>query len=119
MKFLCLGYYDPALFDAAPEAETTETMKACYAQCVPFRATGKVVEEEALQATTTAKSIRPRDGRPSVTDGPFSETKEQLGSFFIVEADTIDEAVAVASLHPAAIMGEQYGFGIEVRPIQQ
>jgi hypothetical protein len=47
------------------------------------------------------------------------ETKEQLGSFFIVEAENIDEAVEVASLHPAALFGEEYGFGIEVRPIQQ
>ena len=63
-------------------------------------------------------SIRPKNGKPTVTDGPFIESKEQLGSFFIVEADNIDEAVKIASLHPAAIFGEKYGFGIEVRPIQ-
>lgn len=53
-----------------------------------------------------------------MTDGPFLETKEQLGSFFVIEADSMEEAVEVASLHPAAIFGEEYGFGIEVRPIQ-
>lgn len=117
MKFLCLGYLDINTFDAAPESVREEVMTKCFAQCIPFRATGQVVEEDALQATSRAKSIRPRGGKPTVTDGPFIETKEQLGSFFIVEADSIDEAVAIASLHPAAIFGEEYGFGIEVRPI--
>ncbi len=119
MKFLCLGYLDVDKFDSVPDAEKGEILKACFAQCIPFRATGKVVEEEGLQSITTAKSIRPKNGKPTVTDGPFIETKEQLGSFFIIEADTIDQAVEVASLHPAALMGEQYGFGIEVRPIQE
>jgi hypothetical protein len=105
-------------FDRAPEAVRREILTACFAQCVPFRETGKVVEEEGLQHPRAAKTIRPRNGKPSVTDGPFAETKEQLGSFFIVEAESIDEAVAVASLHPAAIYGEEYGFGIEVRPLQ-
>ena len=118
MKFLCLGYLDIDTFDRVPEAEKSEILKACFAQCVPFRATGKVVEEEGLQSPKLAKSIRPRNGFPRVTDGPFVETKEQLGSFFIIEAEDIDEAVKIASLHPAALMGEQYGFGIEVRPIQ-
>jgi hypothetical protein len=118
MKFLCLGYLDIEAFDAVPDAEKSEILEACFAQCIPFRATGKVVEEEALQAASAAKSIRPRKGRATVTDGPFIETKEQLGSFFIIEADTIEQAVEVASLHPAALLGERYGFGIEVRPIQ-
>jgi hypothetical protein len=118
MKFLCLGYLNVEDFDAVPEAERAAIMKICFAQCVPFRATGKVIEEEGLQAVSQAKTIRPRNGKPFVTDGPFTESKEQLGSFFVVEAADIDEAVQVASLHPAALMGEEYGFGIEVRPIQ-
>lgn len=118
MKFLCLGYLDIEIFDEAPEAEKEAVMKECFAQCVPFRATGKVVEEEGLQSPALAKSIRTRGGKRRVTDGPFIETKEQLGSFFIVEAADIDEAVEIASLHPAAMMGEKFGFGIEVRPIQ-
>lgn len=118
MKFLCLGYLNMEQFDAASEAVKSEIMAECFAQCRPFRATGKVVEEEALEHMSTSKTIRSRDGKPFVTDGPFIETKEQLGSFFVVEAETIDEAVEVASLHPAALFGEEYGFGIEVRPIQ-
>jgi hypothetical protein len=116
MKFLCLGYFNPADFDKEPEALRSEIMTKCYAQCIPFRATGKVVEEEGLAGTKYAKSIRTRQGKRQIVDGPFIETKEQLGSFFIIEAENIDEAVEIASLHPGAIYGEEYGFGIEVRP---
>ena len=118
MKFLCLGYLDEATFNAVPEAQRVEILKTCFAQCIPFRATGKVVEEEGLHGSAAAKTIRPRNGRPTVTDGPFIDTKEQLGAFFVIEADSFDEAIAVASLHPGALMGEEYGFGIEVRQIQ-
>jgi len=119
MQFLCLGYLDIDQFDAQPEEVKSAIMKECFAQCEVFRATGKVRAEEGLESPRRAKTIRSRGGRRKVTDGPFIETKEQLGSFFIVEAADIDEAVEIASLHPAAIFGEEYGFGIEVRPIQQ
>jgi hypothetical protein len=118
MKFLCLGYLNAELFDRQPEPVKEEIMSRCMAQCVPFRATGKVSSEAGLEGPAKARSIRPRKGRPLVTDGPFAETKEQLGSFFIVEAGDIDEAVKIASMHPAALFGEEYGFGIEVRPVQ-
>lgn len=107
MTYLCLGYFDAKEFDSAPETEKSAILSACFAQCVPFRATGKVRAEEGLEGTALAKTIRPRNGRPFVTDGPFIETKEQIGSFFIVEAANIDEAVEIASLHPAAMFGEQ------------
>jgi hypothetical protein len=118
MKFLCLGYLNADEFDAIPDAEKESILKQCFALCVPFRATGKIVEEEGIEHYRLAKSIRASESGPVVTDGPFLASKEQLGSFFIIEADNIDEAVKVASLHPAALLGEQYGFGIEVRPIQ-
>ena len=118
MKFLCLGYLNVEQFDAVPEGVKRDILDKCFAQCIPFRATGKVVEEEALEHPRTSRVVRLRNGRKSVTDGPFTETKEQLGSFFVVEADSIEEAVEVASLHPAAMFGEEFGFGIEVRPIQ-
>jgi hypothetical protein len=65
-----------------------------------------------------SKSIRPRAGKPSVTDGPYVETKEQVGGFFIIEASDLDEAIQVASRHPAAHLGERVGWRIEVRPIE-
>ena len=61
--------------------------------------------------------MRPRKGKVSITDGPFTETKEQVGAFFIIEARDLDEAVRVASNHPAAHLGEQVGWGLEVRAI--
>ena len=74
MKYLCLGYLDVATFDSAPESVKQELLNACFAQCVPFRNTGRVVREEALHGPETARCIRPKKGRASVTDGPFSET---------------------------------------------
>ncbi len=62
-------------------------------------------------------SLRPRGGRPAVTDGPYAEAKEMVGGFFIIEAADKDEAVRVASLHPAATLGESVGWGIELHPI--
>ena len=118
MKFLCLGYLNMEAFDAVPEDEKSRVLGQCGPLCENMRATGRVLAEAGLQHMNDAKTIRPRNGRPWVTDGPFIETKEQLGSFFIVEAAGIDEAVEIASKHPAAQLGEQYGFGIEVRPIQ-
>ena len=61
--------------------------------------------------------MRPKQGNAWVTDGPFAETKEQIGAFFIIEARDLDEAMEVASLHPAAHLGENVGWAIEVRPI--
>jgi hypothetical protein len=118
MKYLCLGYLDVKAFDSLPEAEKDEVMRDCPVHCETLRATGKVIVEAGLANTRTARSIRPRNGRPGVSDGPFVETKEQLGGFFIIEAASIDEAVQIASKHPAALVGEKYGFGIEVRAIE-
>ena len=118
MKFLCLGYLNMQEFDRQPEEVKNAVLSECGPHCQTMRATGRVLMEEGLTHIRTARTIRPRRGRPSVTDGPFVETKEQLGSFFIVEAENIDEAVEIASKHPAALLGEEYGFGIEVRQIQ-
>ncbi len=118
MKYLCLGYLNVNAFDNISPGERDSIMGKCYAQCIEFRAAGTILAESGLEHISTAKSIRPKGGKSTVTDGPFIETKEQLGSIFIVEADSMDEAVAVASKHPAAMMGEEFGFGIEVRLLQ-
>lgn len=117
MKFLCLGYIDMRSFDKLSETQKYEILNKCFAQCEVFRATGKVVEEEGLHHIDQAKTIRSRGGKQTVTDGPFMETKEQVGAFFVVEAESMEEAIKVAALHPGAMYGEEYGFGIEVRPI--
>ena len=118
MKYLCLAYYDAPKFGAL----SREELKALVSQCPPLdaelRATGKLHLQGSLGLPDTSASIRPKDGKPTMTDGPFIETKEQIGGVFIVEAESLAEAVAIASKHPAASLGEAVGWGIEVRPIE-
>jgi hypothetical protein len=117
MKYLCLGYYDPSAFDGISAAEQEAIAAECRPHDERLYATGRVVTVASL-AHRKAVAIRPgRKTGPTVTDGPYAEAKEVIGSFFIVEADDVDEAVRLASLHPAAQWGEHLGFGIEVRPI--
>ena len=118
MKYLCLAYYDaPKL-----QALSAEEMAALESECAKFddelRATGKVVMQGSLAMPDEGASIRPVRGKPIITDGPFIETKEQIGGMFIVEARTLSEALEAATHHPAARLGEKVGWGIEVRPIE-
>lgn len=118
MKFLILAYYHEKTF----EKTSPEEMKSIVAKCEPLdkalEATGKMELLASLAATKATVSVRPRNGKPWVTDGPYVETKEQLGSFFLVEAQDMHEAIRLASLHPAANLGENMGWGIEIRPIE-
>ncbi len=118
MRFLCLGYLDAGRFDAVPQVEKEALLAECFAQCLPFRETGKVILEEGVGHFSDTKCIRPVGGLPVVTQGSFIPSEFQLGSVFIIEADSMEEAIEVASLHPAARLGEEYGFGIEIRPLQ-
>lgn len=105
-------------FDQLPETIKSDVLAACAKQCIVFRATGKVLKEEGVQHASLTKVIRPVAGEPTVSNGPLFDTKEQIGSYFVVEAESMEEAISVASLHPAALYGEEYGFVIEVRPLQ-
>ncbi len=112
MRYLALIYSDEAAeADVPPEA-----MQEVFAEYGKFEAeiapTGKKLGGEALQPTTTATCIRIRDGKTSITDGPFAETKEALGGFYLLDCEDLDEATAWA----AKIPGAKYGT-IEVRPI--
>ena len=117
MKYLCLGYYDEKKFDALPKAERDAIVSQCPAYDAALRESGRLIVTASLESPRASKALRPRKGKVSVTDGPFTETKEQIGSFFIIEATDLDEAVRVASNHPAAHLGEQVGWGVEVRAI--
>ena len=118
MRYLCLAYYDETAFDAMSKAE----VEALVSQCPPYdealRGSGHLVIQASLGSTRATTTVRPRNGKPLVTDGPFIETKEQVGGFFIIEARDLNEAIRVASKHPAANVGEQVGWAIEVRPIE-
>lgn len=118
MKYLCLGYYDEARFAAM----TPEEVRALVSQCKAFddelQATGRVEMVASLGPSKSSVSLRPRDGGTRVIDGPYAEAKEIIGSFFLIEADDLQQAIAIASKHPAARMGEAIGWGVELRPIE-
>lgn len=119
MRYLCLAYYDEKKFDALSQTE----LDAIVSQCPPYdealRASGHLIASGSLQSTRTSTTVRPMSGRVAIVDGPFAETKEQVGGFFIIEARDLEEAIRVASQHPAAHLGEQVGLGVEVRPIER
>jgi hypothetical protein len=117
MKFLCLGYYDEKKFDAMPKDEIDAIVRQCHTHDEALRNSGHLLMVASLAPPKASTSLRPRSGKPSVTDGPFAETKEQIGAFFIIEARDLDEATRLASLHPAAQLGEAVGWGVEVRAI--
>lgn len=116
MRFLCLGYYAPDAFDAMSDDEK----KALGAKCRPhdeaFFATGSVLDIATL-AHRVGAHIRPSPSGASITDGPFAEAKEVVGSYFLIEADSLEDATRIASLHAAAQVGWEVGFSMEVRPI--
>jgi hypothetical protein len=112
MKYLCLIYYDERELDALSPPEFDALVRESLAYDETMRAGGHYVTSNALQKTTTAKSLRTGSGRVSVTDGPFAETKEQLGGFILIEAKDLDDAIRVASKIPPARLG-----GVEVRPV--
>ncbi len=118
MKYLCLAYYDEKKFETLTQAD----MAAIGRQCAPFdgelQRSGHLLEVGSLALTKDSVSLRPKNGKVTVTDGPYAETKEQLGSYFLIEARDLNEAIQVASLHPAARLNEHLGWGIEIRPIE-
>lgn len=117
MKYLCLAYYDPAKFAAMAPADVQALVSQCPPRDAELKKTGRLLLSASLEGPGAAISLRPRGGKPQLTDGPYTESKELVGGFFIIEAQDRDEAVRVASIHPAANLGEQVGWGIEIHPI--
>jgi hypothetical protein len=112
MKYLCLGYTDEKKWERISESDRNAFLDSCFAYDDILRANGHFVAGEALQSSKTATTVRPQDGKPSVTDGPFVETKEQLGGVLILEAKNLDEAIQLISNHPGIAAA-----GFEIRPI--
>lgn len=117
MKYLCLAYYDPKKFAAMAAAEVQALVSQCPAKDAELRCTGQLLLSASLKGPEAVMALRPRGGKPQLTDGPYTEAKELVGGFFIIEAADRDEALRLASLHPAATLGEQAGWGIEIHPI--
>ena len=114
MKYLCLGYYDEEKFNALPSEDVQALVKKCRAYDEALLKTSKVSVIGSLSVPQLWKSIRPGAQKPSVSDGPFTEAKEVIGAFFIIEAKSLHEAVEIASNHPAANLGAHVGWGIEI-----
>jgi len=106
MKYLCLVYLDEKRLDELPDEDCVEYDKA-------IRDSGHCIASEALQSVQTATTVRMRNGKLSITDGPFAETKEQLAGFYMIEARDLNEAIQLAAKIPPARVGS-----IEVRPIR-
>jgi len=114
MQYMLLIYDDRQAWAGMSEADRGAVMQEYFAYSDELRQQGKFVAGDALQAPDTAKSVRVRDGERSTTDGPFAETKEHLGGYYLIDVDTVDEALEWAGKVPSARFGT-----IEVRPIMQ
>jgi hypothetical protein len=111
MKYICLGYMDEKKWEAMSEIERNTFMDTCFAYDDVLRKNGHFVGGEALQGPRSATTLRFQDGRVSATDGPFAETKEQLGGIMILEATDMNHAIQLMSKHPGV-----WGGSFEIRP---
>lgn len=111
MKFICLGYIDDKKWESMPESDAHAMMDECFSYDDELRANGHFAGGEALQGSSTAKTLSWKNGKVSVTDGPFTETKEVLGGILILEARDMDHAIELMSGHPGVKAGP-----FEIRP---
>jgi hypothetical protein len=111
MKYLCLVYADEAKLAALPQHELDTLIDETLASNEELQASGHLILAQALEQVDAAITVRVRDGRLSATDGPFAETREQLGGFVFIEARDLNEAIRIAGRIPSARLGS-----IEVRP---
>jgi hypothetical protein len=111
MKFVCLGYMDQTKWDALSDGERGAFIEECFAYDDELRRGGHFVGGEALQSARNAVTLRHRSGQLAVTDGPYAETKEQLGGIMFLEARDLNHAIQLMSRHPGV-----RGGAFEIRP---
>lgn len=114
MKYLCLAYEQESRLAALSREQWASLREETIAYVEELRRGGHLIAAEPLQTVRSAMTVRVRNGQLSATDGPFAETKEQLGGFFMIEARDLNEAIQLAGRWPSARIGS-----IEVRPIAQ
>jgi hypothetical protein len=114
MRYLCLIYDDEKTWDSFSKQEQEAGLAEYFAFTEAIKKSGHYLGGEALQPVRTATMVRVRNGKLSTTDGPYAETKEQLGGFYMINAKDLNDAIQVASRIPSAKWGS-----IEVRPIQE
>jgi hypothetical protein len=114
MKYICLGYLEPGKFEGMSEHERNAVFDACFEHNDHLRANGHLVAEAGLQPAENAVTLYWKNGKVATTDGPYAETKEQLGGIQILEARDLNHAIQLVSQLP----GFKYGLGpIEIRPL--
>jgi hypothetical protein len=113
MKYICLGYYEPAKHAGMTEDERNTMFDECFEYDDHLRANGHWAGGEALQPSETALTVYWKNGKVATTDGPYAETKEQLGGILVLEARDMNHAIQLISQHPAV----KYGSIFEVRPV--
>ncbi|KAA0143214.1 YciI family protein [Gimesia chilikensis] len=114
MRFVCLGYYDEAWMEGKSEEELSAAMEECFAYDDELRRGGHFIGGQALQHASQAVTLRTVNGQVDVTDGPFAETKEQIGGLLFLEARDLNHAIALISRHPGIGMGP-----FEIRPVNE
>jgi len=114
MKYLCLIYDEETSAATRPKNESDTMMSEYFAFTEGIKKSGHYLGGEALQPVQTATTVRVRNGKLSTTDGPFAETREQLGGFYLISARDLNDAIQVASKIPSARLGS-----VEVRPIRE
>ncbi len=113
MKFICLGYIEEKKWEAISDGERNTLMDECFAYDNVLRKNGNFVGGEALQSAARAITLRWKKGRVSITDGPYAETKEQLGGILILEAKDLEHDIQLMSKHPGVKAGP-----FEIRPAE-
>jgi hypothetical protein len=111
MKYICLGYIEPGKFENMPESERNAMVDECFTYDDVLRKNGHFAGGEGLQPPNNAVTLRFRSGKVSVTDGPYAETKEQIGGILILEANDLNHAIQLMSKHPGVRAGP-----FEIRP---
>ena len=113
MRYICLGYYDKAKFESLPESERIAMYDQCYEYDEYLRASGNSISGEALQGSETALNLHWKNGKVVTKDGPYAETKEQIGGLGILEARDMNHAQQLMAQHPALKFGTIW----EIRPV--
>ena len=114
MKYLCLVYIEEKILNALPKAERQSLSDESMAFCDDLQKNGQLIAASPLHPIETATTVRVRNGNTATTDGPFAETKEQLGGFLAIDVRDLNDAIRLAATFPAARFGS-----IEVRPMKE
>lgn len=114
MKYLCLVYLEEKTLHAMPQSERIALSNESMAYCDGLQKQGQLLSASPLHPVETATTVRVREGRVTTTDGPFAETKEQLGGYLLIDVKDLNDAVRIASKFPAAHFGS-----IEIRPLKE